>query len=790
MLFIDTSMRDLLAIVIVLVAMAPLVYAIDYSMSCDSGSISTSINAGNDDQISSSTVLSQDVLQSSISGSGNFSDVHSVKNSAGREVTVGLNLKNATSYAYSYALNPDEINISASESLDVDRAESIDAYAIAKARASNSENAPSGDTAGSKTHIQNGALIGYSNGASVVNNVLSTHQEFTKASGDQVYVESWGTDQIEYDRKGHMSSSSYSSFQVGTSVANGMIENYNDLSSMSDSVQLDQSGHIIGQFISSVPMKKELGRTSNYGNQFDLRSGFNASLSGSKNSASWDPKVYSQLVYYVDQADPNANRIQGAIDASRNGDGIKILEGQYHENVDIKKSISVQGEGPGKTIISPEGQIPDDSTIKVGKDAFVCMGGISLTNGHAHEGGAIKNEGTLLLNDYEISKNTAKYGSGIYNVGKLILGQGTISNNCASQDGGGVYNKGDLAILGSNISSNEAKYGGGVYNSKGGKAFLEYGNIIKNSAKEYGGGVWNNGLLVMDAGNITSNHATNGGGVYNKNVFCLMNGSISSNMAAVGGGAKNDGSFAMYGGQINSNIANNGGAVFNNGNFAIHNGTISYNEAYSKGGAIYNDGGSITLNGGNISYNRADKDGGIHSVYKLKKNNIKGDKSIVHDNQNGDIGWHHNKGLLISIICGAIAAVIVIAAIAVLTFGIGAYIAAAAAATATAATAASTAATASFAAASAAGATASVSAIISSETAALAVIAASAASAATATATVATAIGGVAAATGIAATAVAALITAIEVVAVTAIVGFSLLTADAIAWLLSMHFAL
>ncbi len=70
-------------------------------------------------------------------------------------------------------------------------------------------------------------------------------KEFTKASGDQVDVESWGIDQIEYDRKGHMSSSSYSSFQVGTSVANGMIENYNDLSSMSDSVQLDQSGHII-----------------------------------------------------------------------------------------------------------------------------------------------------------------------------------------------------------------------------------------------------------------------------------------------------------------------------------------------------------------------------------------------------------------------------------------------------------------------------------------------------------------------------------------------------------------
>ena len=189
-------MKDLLAIVIVLVTMAPLAYAIDYSMSCDSGSVSTSINAGTDDQVISSTILSQDMLQNSISGSGNFSDVHSVKNSAGHEVTVGVDLKNATSYAYSYVLNPDDINIFASESLDVDHAEFIDAYAIARAMCLIRKVV---DTAGSKIHIKNGALIGYSNGASIANDVLSTHQEFTKASGDRVDVESWGLDHIEHD---------------------------------------------------------------------------------------------------------------------------------------------------------------------------------------------------------------------------------------------------------------------------------------------------------------------------------------------------------------------------------------------------------------------------------------------------------------------------------------------------------------------------------------------------------------------------------------------------------------
>lgn len=714
-------MRKIIAIFMVLVAIAPLTYAIDYSMSCDSGSTSISINAGIDDQVSSSTVLSQDVLQNRISGGGNFSEAHSVKNCAGHKVTVGVNLKNATSYTYSYALSPGNINISASESLDVGHARFIDAYAIASAP--NSENAPSGDTAGSETLIENGALIGYSNGASVANGMLSTHQEFTKASGDTVYVKSWGPDHIEHDIT---SPNNYSNFQVDVNVTKGTIANYNGSSSISDLIQIGQSGHITGQFVNHVPIKEELRRTSNYGSQFDLRSGFTANLSGSENSESWNPKIYSQIVYYVDQADPNANRIQEAIDAARKGDGIKISEGQYYENVSIDKSLFIQGAGVGKTIINPADSISDDSIITVGKDAFVLLGGISLTNGHARKGGAIKNEGTLLLNDYDISYNTAKYGGGIYNVGELVLGHGTVSNNCANQDGGGVYNKGDLAILGSDISFNKAKYGGGVYNLNGGNVSLEYGNIGENSAIECGGGVWNDGLFVMDAGNITYNNAKNGGGVYNKELFCLMNGSISSNVASSGGGVRNDGVFAMYRGQINSNFANNGGAVFNKRTFLIHNGTISDNDAHHNGGAIYNDGGSITLNGGDISYNYARKDGGIHSVYKFKKKGIKGNIRVVHDNQNNNIGWCRDWSAVLSIICAVAAVGILATFFAILTVGIDLYITAGA-------------------------------------------------------------LAGMAGLAGIAG--VAELISAVEVITVTLCVGLVLLTLDAIAWAMGMEFA-
>jgi hypothetical protein len=692
------------------------------------------------------------MFQNRLSGSGNFSEAHTATNCAGHEATVGLNLGNASYYAYSYALSPGYVCISASESLYVDHAGSIDAYATARA--------PEGDTAGSEIHIQNGALHEYSNGASVVNGVLSTHQEFTKASGDTVYVKSWG---LDYGRV-------QSNFQVDTNVTQGMIENYKGFSSMSDLVQLNQSSHITGQFVSRVPIKKELERTSNYGSQFDLESGFTANLSRIKHfdpvnnlcdRIIFAPEIYSHLVYYVDQADPNANRIQGAIDAAITGDGIRIAEGNYYENIDIKKSLSIQGAGAGRTIVNPADKISDDSIITVDKDAFVLLGGISLTNGHAREGGAIKNEGTLLLKDYEISHNVAKYGGGIYNAGTLVLGSGTVSNNDASQDGGGVYNKGDSVILGSNISSNGAKYGGGVYNLNGGSVYLKFGDIVDNQARENGGGVWNDGLFVMDAGNISYNQATKGGGVYNKKTLYLLTGNISSNTAVVGGGVRNDGSFAMYGGQINSNMANNGGAVFNKGSFTICNGTISHNKALNRGGAIYNDGGSIMLSGGDISYNQAQENGGIHSVYSFKKKGINGNKSIVHDNQNGNIGWHHNKKHLISVICGAIAAVILIAVLTALTVGVFMYIAAAS----TAATAAGI---------SAAATTAALSA--GKLATATTFVAATAAATAAAT-TAATAAAGA-----------AALVTTIEVMAVIALIGLAALSADAIAWVLGIYF--
>lgn len=691
--------------------------AISYGISSDGGSTSTVTDAGIEDQVSSNTVLSQDTLQNSISGGGNLKENHTMKNLAGYEASVGVDLVNASHYAYSYQLNPGDRDISASETLDVDKAQSIYAYANAKS--------PFGPSAGSEISIKNGILSGYSNGAAVVNDTLSTHQGFTRASGDIIEVASWGLNK-------NTNTKAYAS------VRGGMAGYLDSSLTGSSSAFTGQTGHVTGEFASSITsesyiknnmvFRDRLTRKSDYGTDYDLNSGVISCITRPKN-------IYNHLTYYVDAAHPEFSKIQGAIDVSHNGDGIKISEGRYYENLDIKKSLFISGAGAGKTVIdgSKEGRV-----ITVDKDASVYISGLSLQNGRDQEGGAIKNEGNLILNDYEISHNNAIYGGGIFNTGNLALGSGSIDHNSASQDGGAVYNRGKLSILGANVTSNNAKYGGGLYNTENGQVQLIEANVSNNHAWENGGGVWNKGTFQMDASDITDNQAKNGGGVWN------------------------DGLFLMGSGHINSNRAYDGGGVFNGGDFTILNGSMTNNEALNRGGAIYNDGGTLMLSGGDISSNRASNDGGIHSTYKFKKKGINGNRSIVHDNQNGDIGWHRKKGALISVICGVIAAVILIAVLTVLTVGIAMYITAAAMTSVSVSS-------------------AIISTVTTSTTAILTGVAlpASVASAVTAAGTTAL----------VAAAASASIATAIEVIAVAACVGLALLAADAMAWGLSMYFA-
>ncbi len=202
-----------------------------------------------------------------------------------------------------------------------------------------------------------------------------------------------------------------------------------------------------------------------------------------------------------------------------------------------------------------------------------------LQNG---SGGALFNDGTLLLQESTIQQSRATLGGGIYNAASLTLRATAVISNQASQ-GGGLYTNvtgagGVLATGGSRFSGNTAtQQGGGVYRQNG--ALVLDGSTLNGNSANQGGAIYlRGGGGTADVWNnfIYANVATNrGAGVYNFDT----NGRIWHNTFV---GNQGDGLFSVASNnEIRSNIFDG------NLGTGIHtqaaNPTIRYNIVYSNG---------------------------------------------------------------------------------------------------------------------------------------------------------------------------------------------------------------
>ncbi len=135
---------------------------------------------------------------------------------------------------------------------------------------------------------------------------------------------------------------------------------------------------------------------------------------------------------------------------------------------------------------------------------------VGLTNG---AGGAIFNEGTLLLQNGMVQQSQATLGGGIYNTHLLTLDNGTISGNIALR-GAGLFN--------------DAVGAGGAYVTHGSRF---QGNV----ASQYGGAVYqNDGALILDGNKLFENSANEGGAIYlagGNNAIDVWNNFIYANTA-------------------------------------------------------------------------------------------------------------------------------------------------------------------------------------------------------------------------------------------------------------------
>ncbi|HEY1265758.1 MAG TPA: right-handed parallel beta-helix repeat-containing protein [Candidatus Binatia bacterium] len=142
-----------------------------------------------------------------------------------------------------------------------------------------------------------------------------------------------------------------------------------------------------------------------------------------------------------------------------------------------------------------------------------------ITSNTATYGGAIASYGaTVLIDNSTISKNSAaSSGGGIRSRSYIRITDSIITGNHAGAHSGGIYNTGNgtLVIDDSTISKNSAGSGGGVLNNH---SFTITNSVISgNTATSRGGGVYNGGdfELFSSTGNIfTKNKAPLGPDVF------------------------------------------------------------------------------------------------------------------------------------------------------------------------------------------------------------------------------------------------------------------------------------
>lgn len=188
----------------------------------------------------------------------------------------------------------------------------------------------------------------------------------------------------------------------------------------------------------------------------------------------------------------------------------------------IGQNLTLTGPGAANLSVSGGDQI---RVFQILNGATVTISGLTITDGyHAVIGGAILNDGTLILDQVAVTSSsglsTSAYGGAIYSAGTMTITQSTIAGNTARY-GGGIATTGSLTISGSTVSGNTATTGGGGIFSAvtlSTDATTIVNSTISDNSSEGGGGALNfQGLTRIVLSTVTGNHASQsayGGGVW------------------------------------------------------------------------------------------------------------------------------------------------------------------------------------------------------------------------------------------------------------------------------------
>ena len=321
--------------------------------------------------------------------------------------------------------------------------------------------------------------------------------------------------------------------------------------------------------------------------------------------------------------------IQGAINASSNGDVIAIAAGTYYEaNLNPNgKAITIQGtlNGDGTLATTIDAQQQQGSRVfrlDSGEGLDTVIKDLVITRGSDNGGGIYCDETHPTITGCTITGNTTLgLGGGIFcDSSNPIITGCTISGNTTNNDGGGIFCRdgSNPTITDCTISGNEGKWGGGIYCRNQSNPTISGSTITGNTANYDGGGIYcyqSSNPTITDC-TISGNTAyEDGGGFYSDGGQPTF-----SDCAFVGNGAREAGALRL---ESNSNavITN---CVFNNNTATVHGGaiyaltseatffncTFMDNSADSLGGAIIISGEDVYIDSCFFGNNEASSNGG------------------------------------------------------------------------------------------------------------------------------------------------------------------------------------